>query len=109
MGGRDIASLIAPPGIGVWSRDNPVFCSVVCLLGFTGVAGELGVMTSAVRIAPCLVRFSVHATWWNFGEVECSRVHFLDMAAREDDRVRVVAEFLVVVSKRMQDFRHISQ
>jgi len=35
----------------------------VCLFDFTGVLRELGVvMTSAVRTAPRLVRFSPHAT-----------------------------------------------
>jgi hypothetical protein len=52
----------------------------VCFLDFAGVSRELGVITSAVKMAPRLVFFSAHATRWNFGEVECSRARFLDMA-----------------------------
>ena len=54
-----------------------------------GVSRDFGVMTSAVRIAPRLVCFSAHATWWNFGEVECFRLRFLDVVTREDIRIRV--------------------
>ena len=45
MGGRDIASLIISPEMGVWSREYPVFCNVVCFLCFIGVSGELCGMT----------------------------------------------------------------
>ena len=62
IGGRDIASSIAPPGMGVWSLEYPVFYNVVCFLDFTGVPWEPGVMTSAARIVLHLVRFSVYAT-----------------------------------------------
>jgi len=83
-----MASLIPSPGTGVWSREYPTFCNVVCFLRLIGVSRELGAMTSAAATAPRLVRFSVHATRWNFGEVECSRVRFLDMITSNDGGVR---------------------
>ena len=53
----------------------------MCFVGFTGVTGKLAAaVTSAVKTVPRLVRFSAHATQRNFGEAECSRVHFLDIA-----------------------------
>ena len=74
-----------------------MFCNTVCLFGFTGVARGLGVViVSAVRIGPRLVRFSAHATRWNFGEVECSRIRFLDMVGTSEggkQSSRAVAEF----------------
>ena len=57
-------------------------------LGFTGVAGESGVVSSVARIAPRLVCF-VHVTRWNFGEAECSHARFLVMVTREDSRLQV--------------------
>lgn len=86
-----MAALIPSPGMGVWSREYPVFCNAVCFLVFTGVAGEFGVVSSVARVAPRLVRF-VHVTRWNFGEAECSRVRFLVMVTREDSRVQVAEE-----------------
>ena len=86
MGGRDMAALIPSPGMGVWSWEYPIFYNVVRFFGFTGVSGVPGVVTSAARTTPRLVRF-VHATRWNFGELECSRTHFLVMVTREDSRV----------------------
>jgi hypothetical protein len=83
-----MAALIPSPGMGVWSREYPVFCNAVCLFGFIGVSREPGVMTSAVWTVPRLVRFSVHATRWYFGEVECSCIRFCDIAVREDSGVQ---------------------
>lgn len=77
----------------------------MCFFDFTGVSRELGVViTSAVRMAPRLVRFSVHATRWNFGEAECSRGRFLVMV--EDSKgegkqsMKAVVE-VMVVNKRL--------
>ena len=67
-----------------------MLCSAARFLGFTGVSKELGeAITSAVRIAPRLVRFSTHATRWNFGEAECSRGRFLVMVGCGEERSRV--------------------
>ena len=81
IGGRDIAALIPSPEAGAWSWEYLTFCSAAFFLGFVGVAGDPGVVrTSAVRTAPHLVCFSAQVMWWNFGEVEYSLGHFLDMA-----------------------------
>ena len=62
-----------------------MYCNAVCLFGFTGVSRGLCVMlASAVRIGPRLVRFSAHFTRWNCGEVECSRIRFLDMVGMSE-------------------------
>jgi hypothetical protein len=81
IGGRDIASVISSPDLGVWSRVNLAFFDGMCFLGLVGVcAGPGELMISAARTAPLLVRLSVHATRWNFGEVENSLGLFLDIA-----------------------------
>jgi hypothetical protein len=82
-----MAILIPSPGMGVSSREYPMFCGVACLFGFTGVFWGPGATVSAAKTAPRLVRFSVHATRWTVGEVECSRARFLGMVVREDSGV----------------------
>lgn len=53
----------------------------MCLFGFAGVTGDLALLViSAVKTVPRLVRFSAQVTRRNFGEAECSRVRFLDIA-----------------------------
>jgi len=98
-----MAFLIPSPGIGVWSRERPVFHDVGSFLGFTGISSEPGVMTSAATATPRLFRFPVHVTRWNSGEAECSRTRFLDMVKRRD--MRVGPEFLVMVSEGMPIWR----
>ena len=85
-----------------------VITMTVCFLCFIGVFGELCGMTRAARIGPRLVHFSAHVTWWNFGEVECSQICFLDMVTGEDGSVRAAAEFPAMVSKRIPDFRYLT-
>ena len=79
--------------------------SVGCFFNFMGVSREFSVViTLAVRMAPHLVRVSAHATRRNFGEVECSLIHFLAMAGgskgaeREDGH-----QVLVAGNKRLPD------
>jgi hypothetical protein len=91
IGGRDIASLIASPDLGVSSLEKLVFLDGTCFLGLVGVCADpddpATGMTSAARTAPRLVRFSVHATRWKVGEVVNSRGRFLDIAETRNCRV----------------------
>ena len=84
MGGRAIAASI-PLGVGFLSWECSALLNTVCFFGLIGVTGELAAaVTSAVKTVPCLVRFSAHVTRRNFGEAECSRTLFLDIA--QDDK-----------------------
>jgi hypothetical protein len=86
IGGRDIASMISSPDLDVWPGVNRTCFDF--FLGLVGVcAGPGVVIISAARTLPRLVCLCVHATRWNFGEVENSRGCFLDIAEGSNCRL----------------------